>query len=156
MLYLLSLALRDDIAVQLLNLGIGLLLAVAVYLYGRVFVDSATGAWAAAIVLTTEAVAMTLTRAMIDPATALFPFLALFALALWDRGECRDRRLLVLVGLFGGLAISTKYTIFWLWATLLATVAVLALQRRLGARATISARRACRVQSPWPCCSPGS
>jgi 4-amino-4-deoxy-L-arabinose transferase-like glycosyltransferase len=91
------------------------------------------------IVLTTEAVAMTLTRVMIDAATALFPFLALFAIALWDRGECREPRLLALAGLLGGLGLSTKYTTFWLWAIMLAAVAVLALQRRRGVKAAIGA-----------------
>lgn len=137
MLYLLALGLRDDIAVKLLNLGLGLLLAGAVYLYGRTFADRATGAWAAVIVLTTEAVTMTLTRVMIDAATALFPFLALFAIALWERAECRDRRLLALAGVLGGLGLSTKYTTFWLWATLLAAIALLELQRRRGAAAAI-------------------
>jgi hypothetical protein len=137
MLYLLALGLRDDIAVKLLNFGIGLVLAAAVYLFGRTFADRATGAWAAVIVLTTEAVAMTLTRVMIDAATALFPFLALFAIALWDRDECRNPRLLLLAGLLGGLAISTKYTDFWLWAILLAAVALLALKRGRGAAAIL-------------------
>jgi hypothetical protein len=156
MLNLLALELNDDTAAGLLHFGIGLLLALAVFLFGRRFADARTGAWAAAILVSTEAVAMTFCRGMIDPGVALFAFLAFFALALREDapGDPRGARLLVLAGILGGLAVSSKYTAVWLWVILAASVPVAARRRgtpwsRCLAELAIVLAPAAAVVAPW-------
>jgi hypothetical protein len=130
MLYLMALQINDDITVKILNLEIGVLAAAGIYLFGRVFCNRATAAWAAVLFLTTEAVAMTLTRVMIDSGVVLFTFMSFFAIALWDRGEGRHGRTAILAGLLAGLGLCSKYTTFWLWAIFLVMVAYLAFRRK--------------------------
>ena len=133
MLYLHGLQVNDDITVKLLNFGLGIWLALALLLFGRTFVDRRTGLWAAAFLLSSEAVIMTFTRAMVDTGTTLFIFLSFFAIALWDREKTGGARLLVLAGLLGGLGISSKYTTFWIWIVLLGMVFFLSLGKKRGA-----------------------
>jgi hypothetical protein len=108
MLFALMLLCLDDVSAQLTQFLIMLLIALAVYAWGRRLFSPRAGVWAAAIWLSNPVVLWLGTTAYVDLGVALFVCVAAYSFFNWL--ETRQEGWLILsAGLFG-FAASSKYT----------------------------------------------
>jgi 4-amino-4-deoxy-L-arabinose transferase-like glycosyltransferase len=108
MLYIPAILLGLEPAAKLIHLGFGVLLGLGVYLLARRLLGSPRGGWLALLVLATTPVIGTVGGyAHTDLGWTLFEFLAAYALLCW--GIEKERRWLVLAGIFAGLGMGSKY-----------------------------------------------
>jgi 4-amino-4-deoxy-L-arabinose transferase-like glycosyltransferase len=106
MLFTLGLLLRSETLSHLIEWVSVLLTCWGLYLLGKKILSSSVGLLAGVLFLSTPMVTTLAGTALIEPTLTLFTFLAVFCFLEWT--ETRQRRLLVLSALFGGLAASTK------------------------------------------------
>ena len=107
LLYLVGLAFASDEMPNVLHLTLALLVAVAIYGFGRQFVDERVGLFGAVIFLSSPILAMYGPMANIDFGFAMFDFLAVWAFFRWVQGS--ERRYLLLAGLLAGFSMGSKY-----------------------------------------------
>ncbi len=119
----------DDIAAQLTQFLMMLLVAVALYAWGHRVFSSRAGLWAAALWLGNPLVMWLGTSAYIDLGLTLFVTLGVYAFFNWMFNK--ERYWLVIAGAFTGLAMGSKYNaIFLLGAFVLAALYIGVRQRR--------------------------
>jgi len=108
MLYMAGMSFGSDTFAKLLHLTYGLFFILATF----TFTDRHFGrnqAWpAVAILLGIAILPIWATWAYADFAWALYEFLALYFITIWN-GQKEYRRLLILAGIFSGIALGTKY-----------------------------------------------
>ena len=107
LLYLVGLALGSDEMPGVLHLAFALMVAAAIYSFGREFLDRRVGALGAVIFLSGTVVAVYAPMANVDFGLALFDFLAVYAFVRWPQSFRRGY--LLLCGSLLGLALGTKY-----------------------------------------------
>jgi hypothetical protein len=107
MLFTLGLAWRSDVFAKLVHLSYAVCLILATFAFGRRFAGRVEGWTAVVLILGIPILPLWSTSAYTDIAWALYEFLALYALALWQAS--RDRRWLVISGLMMGWALGSKY-----------------------------------------------
>jgi hypothetical protein len=108
MLFALALLLADDITAQLIQFLMVVLTAVALCAWGQRAFSLQAGLWAAGLWLSNPMVVLLGGIALVDAGLALFGCLGVYAFFTWARS--RQTTWLVLAGVFGGLAASTKHT----------------------------------------------
>lgn len=107
MFFTLGLLFYDDIAAQLFQLLMLVIMTCAVIAFGRKNFSRQTGWWAAALLLANPAVLWCGSVAYVDISLALFATMSGYA--FWNWVTSRKDSWLVLSGAFGGFAASTKY-----------------------------------------------
>src|SRR6266850_234842 len=107
MFFTLALLLYDDIAAQLIQLLMLMLLTLAVIAFCRRNFSKQAGWWAAALLLANSVVLWCGSVAYVDISLMLFSTMA--AYTFWNWLNSRQRHWLTLSGLFCGFAASTKY-----------------------------------------------
>lgn len=107
MLFIPALLLYDDIAAQLIQLLMLVVLVLALIAFGRKYFSARAGWWSAALLLASPLVMFFGTVAYVDISLMLFGTMA--AYSLWKWLDSRERHWLLLTGAFCGFAASTKY-----------------------------------------------
>ncbi len=110
MIYMLGMGLGSDVFARLIHFATLLLLILATYAFGRRFLPPPGGWLAAAMMVGVPVMLVWGGFAYIDLAWALFQFLAIALVLIWQ-GDRRVKYLL-LAGVIQGLALGTKYTAF--------------------------------------------
>lgn len=110
MLFTLGWLVRSTLLAKLFHFALGMLCAVAMFLFCRRYFSTATALLSVLLFLATPLVGYLFTTAYVDLGLALFAFLSLYTFYVWT--ECGERGWLVLAGIFSGLALGTKYTGF--------------------------------------------
>lgn len=108
MLFLLGLSWGGEIAAKLFHVAFGLILGFALYGFCRRQLSRNFALAAAALFFSTPSVMVVLPWAYVDLVFAAFSFLAL--VAVLEFVDTRQLNWAVLAGIFGGAALSTKYT----------------------------------------------
>jgi hypothetical protein len=107
MLFTLGMVFGSDTFAQLIHLTYGVLLLVAIYIFGRRYLKAEAGGMAAAMLLGMPIFPIWATMPYIDLAWALYEFLGLYLLLLvWDQ---RDSWGEALAGVLVGFALGSKY-----------------------------------------------
>jgi len=106
MLYVVALALRDEILAKGIHFLFGILSSIALHKIARKFFSQAIAVIAVVIFYANLVVAWESITAYIDLARTFYEVMALWAFLLWT--EQKKREYLVLTGVMVGLAISTK------------------------------------------------
>lgn len=106
MLFTLMMLLADDVSVHLLALSMTLLVALALFVWGRAMFSERIGAWAALLWLARPYVVGIGTAAYADTGLVLFVTLACYSFMRW-LAAC-ETRWIVLSAVFAGLAAGTK------------------------------------------------
>jgi hypothetical protein len=109
MLFLSGMLLKGDVVAHLIHWGYALLVALALYAFGREHFGHRTGLLSQAIFLSIPTVLTIAAWAYVDLALSLYGFAAYWALTRW----LDDRRAggwLCLAGVLAGMAFSIKYT----------------------------------------------
>ncbi len=135
LLFAMAMALKSHILAKLVHFGFGCLCTVLVYQVARRAADRWTGCVAAVLLLVNPIVMVEIRVAYVDLASALFFALAFVFVHRWLERTDGSYRLLVIAGLFSGLAAGTKLTGI-VGAVCLAVLLVSVLWRRA---ATVSA-----------------
>jgi len=121
--------LYDDIAAQLTQFFMMVIVAVALYAWGHRAFSSRVGLWAAALWLANPLVIWLGVSAYIDIGLTLFVTLGAYALFNWM--SSKELSWLVLAGIFSGLAAASKYpALFFLAAFGLITLYISVRERR--------------------------
>lgn len=116
MLYTLSLLLGTHILAKLMHWIMGILVVLAVYVFGREYFNHRVGLVAAAIFYTIPMVAMQSRVTGVELCLTFYEFLAVFALVNWFALNRREEPKavkdgwLIVAGVFSGLAMGVKYT----------------------------------------------
>ncbi len=152
MLYTLMLGVNSVGGAKLCHWGCGVLLALSVYTFARrqdvTATGHRTGQIAALLVVASPVVLWEAGIAYVDLATALFTWLALYAITIG-----RDRT--ILAALLIGFAISTKWTVLGFWGILLVGVvaADIVREKRITAgllkRVAVFAAVSLALAAPW-------
>ncbi|MBI3287146.1 MAG: glycosyltransferase family 39 protein [Chloroflexi bacterium] len=127
MLFGLAMAIRGDIAAQLLHYGYGTLSAGAAYLIASRFLSPQSRWWALALLWSMPMFPLLMGWAYVDLALLFYELLAAYAFLRWLEDESRPW--LLLSGACAGLAMGVKYTAFVLPLALLGLWAWHALRR---------------------------
>ncbi len=106
MLYVIAFALGDQPLPGLINFAAGILLAVQTFYLGVQLGNKVVGWIAAVIILSLPIIGIESATTYIDIFLALFVTSALHVAFLWEQSE--NKRWLILVGIFSGLALGTK------------------------------------------------
>jgi len=107
MLFTMGLALGSDTFAKLIHLSYAVFLVLATFGLGRRFIGPAGGWTAAALLLGIPILPVWASRSHVDIAQALYEFLGLYALLIWQEND--QRRWLILAGLLTGWAMGSKY-----------------------------------------------
>ena len=107
MLYTLGMGLRQDTLPALINYLEGLALVVSVLLFCRKYLSLQIGLLAALLLYTMPQLTYMTGSGIVESGLTLFTFLAFWAFYEWLRN--REIRWLVIIGMFVGFAIGTKY-----------------------------------------------
>jgi hypothetical protein len=107
MLYLVGLALESDSFAKLINLAFAILLLIAVFSFGRRYLNPPGGALAAVLLLGVPVYGIWASWAYSDYSWAIFEFLSLTSLLAWV--EKRNWKLLILSSILMGFALGSKY-----------------------------------------------
>ncbi len=108
LLFSLGLLFLDEIAAQLTQFLMFLILVCALFSFGQREFSRRAGLWAAAIFVGNPLILYLASNAYIDIGVTLYLTLSLYALAVWFSE--RRRGWLLLCGAFCGFAVGTKYT----------------------------------------------
>jgi len=108
MLWTLGLLLHSDTVANLISLMLAGLTVIAIYSWGRRFLDRDSARVAAALFALMPAFLLLSSGGYVDMGLALFTFMSLYALTLW--WPTRRLSYLVIPGILAGLAMGTKYT----------------------------------------------
>ena len=108
MLFTLALRLYDDIAAQLTQFAMMVLIALALYAGGRRLLSRSAGLWAVGLWLAHPMVIFLGASAYVDIGLTLFLLLGSYALFNWRCEE--STRWLILAAVFSGFAAGSKYT----------------------------------------------
>ena len=108
LLFSLGLLFLDEIAAQLTQFLMFLILVCALFSFGQREFSRRAGLWAAAIFVGNPFILYLASNAYIDIGVTLYLTLSLYALAVWFSE--RRRGWLLLCGAFCGFAVGTKYT----------------------------------------------
>lgn len=147
LLFLLALLLHDDITAHLIEFLMLLTLGAISVAFGRRFFSARAGWWAGTILLSNPILLWLGAHAYVDMGMALFCTAAIFAFGIWLDG--RERRWLVLAGLFCGLAVGTKLSALIVPALLGTVLLYLAARERKLVSVIIFGATALLVASPW-------
>jgi hypothetical protein len=107
MLFTIGLALGSDTFAKLIHLSYAVFLVLATFGLGRRFIGPAGGWTAAALLLGIPALPLWASWSHVDIVQALYEFLGLYALLVWQEND--QRRWLILAGLLTGWAVGSKY-----------------------------------------------
>jgi hypothetical protein len=153
MLYTLGLAFRSIALAKLFHFGAGALLLRAVFCLGKRHFSRESGRLAALLIVGIPLIAWESMTAYIDLATALYSFLAVYA--LMNFSATRDRKWAIIAGISAGTAAGTKMTALMM----LAVVVVWILwptrepeKQKSGSRiktAAIAGLLAVMIAAPW-------
>lgn len=108
MLFTLGMALHGDMLAKLFSFSVTLLLVCAIFSFCKRFFSSEVGLVAGVLFFTTPVVFQQTTFAYNDLALALFSFLTFYSFFLFF--DSKQLKWIVLVGVFSGFCMSTKYT----------------------------------------------
>jgi Dolichyl-phosphate-mannose-protein mannosyltransferase len=133
LLFSLGLIFLDDIAAQLTQFLMFVLLVGAVFSFGQREYSRRAGLWSAAILVGNPIILYLASNAYIDIGVTLYLTLSLYTLAVWF-GE-RRRGWLLLCGAFCGFAVGTKYTALQQVALVTLIVGAVCVKRREWRRA---------------------
>lgn len=137
----------DDISALLTQFLMMLLVAVALYAWGRRAFSSQVGLWAAAIWLANPLVIWLGVTGYIDIGLTLFVTLGAYAFFNWVFSK--ERYWLVIAGIFTGLAMGSKYSaIFFLGAFVLGALYISIRERRWSYPLVFGIIAIC-VAAPW-------
>lgn len=128
MLFTLAMGLGGDIAVKLLHFSFGLVVAAAIFIFGRKYIGRDFAFMAAAIFYMMSNVNMLSATAYIDLGLTLFEVLAAASLLFW--AEDRRKAWLILAGIFLGLSLGSKHQAMLL--VLVMVILVIAAEVKLG------------------------
>ena len=107
MLFTIGLAWGSDILPKLIHLTYGIWFMLATFAFGQRYQGHKEGWIAIALMLGVPLLPMLSSEAYVDIAWALYEFLGLYAILIWQ--EKRDRRWLLAAGLMVGAALGSKY-----------------------------------------------
>ena len=110
LLFAMAMAVKSHVLAKLVHFGFGCLCTVLVYQVARDAADTWTGYVAAVLLLVNPIVLLEIRVAYVDLASALFFTLAFLLVHRWLERSDGTYRLLVVAGLFAGLAAGTKLT----------------------------------------------
>lgn len=147
MLFALALLISDDIAAQLTQWAMMVLVAIMLYVWGRRISSPRVGLWASALWLGSPLVVRLGTSAHIDVGLTLFITVGAYALFQWR--STRRGQWLVLAAVFIGLAASTKYSGALFLLTFGVMVALQGVGRQRWAFLAIFGCIAIGLAAPW-------
>lgn len=127
-LYAICLAWGSDLVPQVLEVACLVLVVLLLVGLSRRLGLGHVGAWASAILASHPLVIWVATSAYIDTLLTLFVTAAVYAFVVWT--DVRDRKWLLLAGVFSGVAMGTKYSAIVVVAVLGLLVLVDALRKR--------------------------
>jgi hypothetical protein len=107
MQFTLGIILGMDTLANLIHLTFGILLVLAIYLFGEKYLGKEKGWIPACIFLATPLIPIIASYAYVELAWSLYIFLALLAILIWMEG--RNKPWLVLAGILTGFSLGTKY-----------------------------------------------
>lgn len=107
LLYVVAEALRNGILAQLLHLGMGVLVCLAIYAFCRRHFSAREGLWGAAIFSFVPVVTVFAPQGYVDVGLCFFQFVALWAVLEWT--EAPGRRALLLSAVLTGIAMGVKH-----------------------------------------------
>lgn len=110
MLYFWGLALDGMYSAKLINFFLGLSIMIGLYRWGVVLKNRAVGLFACSIFLGTPLVIYLFWMSNSDFCVSFFLLLMLIGVWRWAQDAEKNSRMLYLAGLFGGVALATKYT----------------------------------------------
>jgi len=148
MLFTLGMLLQGPILAKLIHFSFGVLTLVAIFQWTAAKSSVSTGLLAAAVYYTLPLVAKLSGWAYIDLSLAFFVLIMIIALLHWR--EFHHKGFLALAGVFGGLAMGTKYSgILMVLVIILGALLFFTKGNRMGARAVRVFLIAAVVASPW-------
>lgn len=109
MLFTFSMLLKGDILARLIHLTFGSLTTLAIYSFARKHFAGLVPLLASVLFASIPTAATIASWAYVDLALAFYVFMAFFALMNWFDATT-EKRSIVLAGVFGGMAMSVKYT----------------------------------------------
>lgn len=152
MLYTLGLLLNGPILAKMIHFLFLLLILLTIFLLGN-RISQTSGLLAALIFVNIPIVSITSAKAYNDLGLTLWGLLSIYV--LWQWLEKRDKKFLILAGLFSGSALATKYTaIIFFLIPLTIFILLVSFKEKKGARypfinATIFIIISLIVVSPW-------
>jgi hypothetical protein len=147
MLFTLMLVFSDDIAARLIQFLMMLLVACALYGWGRRICSPRAGLWAAALWLSNPIVLWFGASAYVDMGLALFVTLAGYAFGNWL--SSKQTHWLLLSGISSGFAVGSKYLAIFFLVVFGATALFMSLQQRHWKGVLLSGILTVCVAAPW-------
>jgi len=109
MLFTFSMLLKGDILARLIHLAFGALTALAIYCFSRKYFAGRVPLLASVLFASIPTAVTIASWAYVDLTLTFYAFMAFFALVNWF-DDTTEKRWIVLAGVFGGMAMSVKYT----------------------------------------------
>jgi 4-amino-4-deoxy-L-arabinose transferase-like glycosyltransferase len=148
MLFAMGMLLKGPILAKLIHFSFGILTLAAIFQWTAAKSSVSTGLLAAAVYYTLPLVAKLSGWAYIDLSLAFFVLIMIVALLDWK--EFHHKGFLALAGVFGGLAMGTKYSgIIMVLIIMLGALLYLTKENRMGTKAVQVFFIAAVVASPW-------
>lgn len=148
MLFTMGMLLKGPILAKLVHFSFGILTLAAIFQWTVTKSSVSTGLLAAAVYYTLPLVAKLSGWAYIDLSLAFFVLIMIIALLHWR--EFHHKGFLALAGVFGGLAMGTKYSgILVVLIIILGALLFFTKGNRMGTRAVLVFLIAAVVASPW-------
>jgi 4-amino-4-deoxy-L-arabinose transferase-like glycosyltransferase len=148
MLFAVGMLLKGPILAKLIHFSFGVLTLVAIFQWTAAKASASTGILAGAVYYTLPLVARLSGWAYIDLSLAFYVLLMIMALLHWR--EFHHKGFLALAGVFGGIAMGTKYSgILMVLIIILGALLFFTKGNRMGTRAVRVFLIAAVVASPW-------
>ena len=129
MLFTLGIGLRGAVLAQVLHFFMGMSCLCFIIAFCKRYFDEKVGLWAAAIFSFAPVLVFFAPLAYIDAGLCFFQFLGFWALFNWL--EQKDNKVLLLAGIFTGLALGSKHPAVPMWFVGIGIIAVAGLCRKV-------------------------